>query len=93
MDYAIFNVLGYKTNKLLNECASKIQKSYRNYRSYQIKKRIDYIYNVGRQNNDENNYLNEIINEELEYWNNMRYKIKNCGKIKPKSISEEWSYI
>jgi len=92
MDYAIFNVFGYKTNKLLNEYASKIQKSYRNYRSYQIKKRIDYIFSSRQLNDDDNNYQNEI-NEELEYWNNMRYKIKNGGKIKPKSISEEWSYI
>ena len=72
MDTILFNVFGYKTNKLINDAVIKIQWTYKNYRNYQIKKRIDIIRNLIPE---KDNY-DKLLLEEIEYWNSQRNKIK-----------------
>ena len=72
MDTILFNVFGYKTNKLINDAVIKIQWTYKNYRNYQIKKRIDIIRNLTPE---KDNY-DKLLLEEIEYWNSLRNKIK-----------------
>tara|TARA_B100000401_G_C52348108_1_gene504392 strand:+ start:79 stop:351 length:273 start_codon:yes stop_codon:yes gene_type:complete len=73
MDKYYFKYFGYKTNFLINESAKKIQKAYKNYKEYQLKKRIDIIKNLISYENV--NYDDEI-KEENKYWIALRKKIK-----------------
>ena len=73
----------------MNECASKIQKSYKNYRSFQINKRIDFLHAPHFFLPDDETYENEV-NEEIEYWENMRNRIKNKKRYLQTSISDDW---
>ena len=73
MDTLLFNIFGYKTNKLINDAVIKIQYTYKNYRNYQIKKRIDIIRNLIPEK--EENY-DKLLLEETKYWNSLRNKIK-----------------
>lgn len=78
MDYYIYKLFGYKTTFLLNNSASKIQKSYRNYKLYQIQIRKNII------NRKCINYISDNLIDleniiEIEYWNTMRNNIKNIN--------------
>ena len=74
MDYFIYNILGYKTEKIINESAKKIQKAYRDYRSYQIKKRIDIIQNKIPEKKIDSD--REIYEENI-YWQELRNSVKD----------------
>ena len=72
MDYFLYNITGYKTEGYLNSSAKKIQRAYRDHKSYEINRRIDEIlYNKKKNKKEE-----DTDKEELEYWNLMREKIK-----------------
>jgi len=72
MDYFLYNIAGYKTNNYMNSSARKIQRAYRDHKSYEINRRMDDIlYNKNKNKKEE-----DTDKEELEYWNLMREKIK-----------------
>ena len=73
MDKYYFKYFGYKTNFLINESAKKIQKAYKNYKDYQLKKRIDVIKNLIPEKNIN---LETEITEEKKYWETLRKYIK-----------------
>lgn len=70
MNNFIYKIIGYRTNDLLNDSAVKIQKTYRNYKDYQIKKRLDVINNLIPEKDNNNDF------EEITYWLSMRKFIK-----------------
>ena len=73
MDKYYFKYFGYKTNFFIHESAKKIQKVYRNYKEYQLKKRIDVIKRLIPEKNI--NLEKEIV-EENKYWETLRKFIK-----------------
>ena len=73
MDKFYFKYFGFCTNNLKNVSAKKIQKAYKNYKDYQLKKRTDIIKNLIPYENI--NYDDEI-KEENKYWIALRKKIK-----------------
>ena len=73
MDNLLYRVIGYKTDKYQNKSAIKIQKAYKNYRNYQINKRLDIIHNLIPENKKS---INKENLEELLYWKEMRDIIK-----------------
>ena len=90
MDNLIYNLIGYKTNNLLENSAIIIQQAYKNHKSYEINRRIDMIRR--RDNRGErDNMLNEEknIEEELAYWEYSREKAK-CYSRSLKSLG--WVY-
>ena len=83
MDRLIFNSVGYRTDSLLNKSAKKIQNAYKNYRDYQIKKRIDIIRNLipdkkfnENPSEEEDKEGDEEVDEEKLYWIGLRNIIK-----------------
>jgi len=72
MDNLIYNFTGYVTNNYLNISAMKIQKAYRDHKSYEIKRREDIIKNK----KIEKDTSKKDEEEELKFWNLMREKIK-----------------
>lgn len=84
MNKLIYDVTGYQTNALYRS-AKKIQDIYRDYRDYQINKRIDIIKGLVPYKEDD-----QVISEKEEdiYWKELRYYIKN-----KKDIINNWCII
>ena len=79
MDNFLYKTIGYKTDFLLYYSAIKIQKTYKNYRDYQIKKRIDILKNnIPEKKNNRKDEDDD--KDELKYWNQMRNLIKYESK-------------
>ena len=74
MDKLLYNIFAYKTDLLFNNSAIIIQRAYKNYKTFQIKRRIDIIKNLIPNKKDNIELENT---EELTYWNNMRKIIKS----------------
>ena len=74
MDKLLYNIFAYKTDQLLDNSAIIIQRAYKNYKTFQIKRRIDIIKNLIPNKKDNIELENT---EELTYWNNMRKIIKS----------------
>ena len=74
MENILYNYTGYLTDNLKNSYASKIQKAYRDHKSYEINKRIDIIkHNIPES--QKNDKLEE--DEEITYWKLIRNSIKS----------------
>lgn len=77
MDSIVYNLFGYVTPVYADLIARKIQRAYRNHVNYKINWRKDHIFNrIPHQIYNDEHYLNEE-KEEIDYWNNQRYYIKN----------------
>ena len=57
------------------------QHTYRNYKKYNLQKKIDMIHHGNKLTNKTEERLNKEIMEENEFWKNQRIRIKN-EKIK-----------
>ena len=72
MENILYNYTGYLTDNLKNSYASKIQKAYRDHKSYEINKRIDIIRHKIPEYQD-----NDEEEEEITYWKLIRNSIKS----------------
>ena len=82
MDYLFYKLFNIKSKYLLDLYATKIQKCYRNYKMYQYNIRFDTI--LRKKKSYISDFLIDYNNKiELDYWNYLRYKIKN-------NTSNEW---
>ena len=77
MDKFLYNYFGYNEEYIKNKSASLIQKTYRNYKNYKKNKISDYIKYFNILNSKTDKKLDEEINEEIDYWKNQRFLIKN----------------
>lgn len=76
MDKFLYHYFGYNKDYILNKNAFLIQKTYRNYKHYKIKKTQDYIKYFSIFNNKTDKLLEKENLEDIDYWNNQRYLIK-----------------
>ena len=74
MDKFLYNYFGFNENYIKNKSAILIQNTYRNYKKYNLKKKIDMIRYGNKLTNKTNNKINQEIREENEFWNNQRMK-------------------
>ena len=81
MDKFLYNYFGFNENHIKNQSAILIQQTYRNYKKYNLQKKIDMIRYGNKLTNKTEERLNKEIMEENEFWKNQREKIKN-EKIK-----------
>ena len=81
MDKFLYNYFGFNENHIKNQSAILIQKTYRNYKNYSLKKKIDMIHYGNKIKNKTEEKINKEIMEENEFWKNQRIRIKN-EKIK-----------
>tara|TARA_B100001142_G_C14319023_1_gene649675 strand:+ start:453 stop:746 length:294 start_codon:yes stop_codon:yes gene_type:complete len=81
MDKLLYNYFGYNEDYIKNKSASLIQKTYINYKSYQIQKKMDLIkyYKtlINKKNEKTEKDENEEIKEENDYWNKERIRVKS----------------
>ena len=84
MEYILYNYTGYLTDSLKHICATKIQKAYRNNKSYEINRRIDLItHKIPENSSIEKEKEEKEEKEEMTYWNLIRESIKSgYGLIK-----------
>ena len=71
MDHFLYNVLGYATDEYIALAATRIQRAYRDHRSYELAWRADRLGALApvRDNFDHS--------EELEYWEEQRKAIRH----------------
>lgn len=81
MDKLLYNYFGFNENYIKNQSAILIQHAYRNYKKYNLQKKIDMIQHGNKLTNKTEKRLNKEIMEENEFWKNQRIRIKN-EKIK-----------
>lgn len=77
MDKFLYNYFGYNEDYIKNQSAILIQKTYRNYKNYNLQKKIDMICYGNKLTNKTNLRINKEIKEENEFWKNQRIRIKN----------------
>ena len=81
MDKFLYNYFGLNENHIKNQSAILIQQTYRNYKKYNLQKKIDMIRYGNKLTNKTEERLNKEIMEKNEFWKNQRIRIKN-EKIK-----------
>ena len=81
MDKFLYNYFGINENYIQKQSAILIQKTYRNYKNYSLKKKIDMIHYGNKLKNKTEEKINKEIMEENEFWKKQRIRIKN-EKIK-----------
>lgn len=77
MEKILYNYFGYNEEYIKNKSASLIQKTYRNYKSYKKNKISDYIKYFHLFNSKTDSEIEKETEEEINYWKNQRYLIKN----------------
>jgi len=77
MDLFLYNYFGYNEGYIKNKKARMIQKIYRNYKNYNLQKKIDMIKYGHKITNKTNDKINEEINDEHKFWKTQRIKIKS----------------
>lgn len=77
MDKLLYNYFGFNENHIKNQSAILIQHTYRNYKKYNLQKKIDMIQHGNKLTNKTEKRLNKEIMEENEFWKNQRIRIKN----------------
>ena len=77
MEKILYNYFGYNEEHIKNKSAYLIQKTYRNYKRYKKNKICDYIKYFDLFNSKTDLELEKEDEEEINYWKNQRYLIKN----------------
>lgn len=77
MENFLYNYFGYNEEYIKNKSASLIQKTFRNYKTYKKNKISDYIKYFELFNSKSDLELEKEDEEEVNYWKNQRYLIKN----------------
>lgn len=77
MEKFLYNYFGYNKEYIKNKSASLIQKTYRNYKNYKKNKISDYIKYFHLFNSKTDSEIEKETEEEINYWKNQRYLIKN----------------
>ena len=81
MDRVLYNYFGYNAESFQNENARLIQNTYRNYRRYNIEKKMDMMKYGKKLTYITDKNLDKENEEELKYWRSERNFIKNDNKI------------
>ena len=77
MDFFLYNYFGYNEGYIKNKKARMIQNIYRNYKNYNLQKKIDMIKYGHKLTYKTNDNINQEINDEHKFWKTQRIKIKN----------------
>ena len=77
MDKFLYNYFGYNEEYIKNKSALLIQKTYRNYKNYKKNIICDYIKYFDLFNSKSDSQIDKEDTEEMDYWRNERYLIKN----------------
>ena len=81
----LYNYFDYRTYELYKISAVLIQKTYRNYKKYQIQKRLNSIKFLKSESKLDKIY-DIHINNELDFWKTSRNLIKNKKQLKDYDI-------